>query len=258
MNYTQKIVTFNTLSRYIKKGNMKLILLALASFFAIPSFSQSTIINDPHSEQRTVSSFSTIKISGGFEVYLTQGNEDAVAVSGNDQETTDAISTQVTNGVLTITFQGNWFAKRPFNKRLRAYISCKKINLIEATGACEFKISGKIQSDNLLIKLGGASDIEGLIDADNLSLDLEGASVVKLQGTVQNLKIDARGASDIKDYGLQADNCITDLNGASDVRITVNKSLIAKARGASTLYYHGNPERTDISSSGASSISNRN
>jgi hypothetical protein len=59
-------------------------------------------------------------------------------------------------------------------------------------------------------------------------------------------------------YDLVVDNCIAELSGASDVKITVNKSLSAKASGASLLYYKGNPEKKEISSSGASNISQRN
>ncbi len=78
---------------------------------------------------------------------------------------------------------------------------------------------------------------------------------MKIGGTIQNLKIEASGASDIKNYDLVVDNCIARLSGASDVKITVNNSISARASGASTLNYKGTAERRDISSSGASNIS---
>ncbi|MDE3212023.1 MAG: DUF2807 domain-containing protein [Bacteroidota bacterium] len=237
---------------------MKLCTTLLAFLFTLPALAQQTIINDPNTQQRNVGSFTSIRASGGFEIFLTQGTQNALAVSGADHEITDAIQAEVQGGVLTLSMKGNWMARRPFNKKLRAYISVNKLELLEASGACEYKITGQIHSENLLVKLSGASEIQGPLEANNLSLDLGGASVAKISGTVQNLKITARGASDIKDYDLQTDNCIADIGGASDVRVTVHKSLVAQARGASTLFYHGNPERTDISSSGASSVSARN
>jgi len=72
------------------------------------------------------------------------------------------------------------------------------------------------------------------------------------------LKVDASGASDIKNYDLQVENCIAKLSGASDVRLKITGSITASASGASTLYYEGDPDRKDIATSGASSVSQRN
>jgi Putative auto-transporter adhesin, head GIN domain len=237
---------------------MKAILFFVLVFAGTGVFAQHFVIDDPNAEVRKVEQFTSIKISGGFEVYITQGNEDAVAVSAANTDTRNAIKTEVNNGVLTISLEGQWYKRSPFNKKLKAYISCTNLDLLEGTGACDFKIDDTIHSDNLSIHLTGASEIEGDVEATNLVLDLVGASEVKLKGSAQTLKISAKGASDIKSYDLQTDHCIADLNGASDVRLTINKSLSAAARGASTLYYHGNPERTDITANGASSISQRN
>jgi hypothetical protein len=96
------------------------------------------------------------------------------------------------------------------------------------------------------------------VDLTNAQFLLSGASTVKISGAVKNLKLEAGGASDLKNYELIVDNCISQLSGASDARLTINKSISAKATGASSLYYKGNPEVRDISSSGASNISNRN
>ena len=110
----------------------------------------------------------------------------------------------------------------------------------------------------MLVKLSGACDITGPVKLTNLSIDLSGASTVKLNGSTQNLKLDAGGASDMKNYDLETENCIAKLSGASDVRITVTNSIMASASGASTLFYHGNPDKRDVASSGASSISQKN
>ncbi len=68
-----------------------------------------TVINDKNVEVRNVSSFSAIKVSGGIDVYLSQSNEDAVAVSASDEKYRDDIKTEVKNGVLNIYFDNNSF-----------------------------------------------------------------------------------------------------------------------------------------------------
>lgn len=220
------------------------------------SFSQ-TIINDKNAEVRNVGSFSGIKVSGGIDVYLSQSDDYALAVSASDDKFRNEIKTEINNGVLTIAYDGGSLRYNN-NRRLRAYVSFKTLESLEASGACDFIINQTFKSGSVKIKLSGACEIKGSVNIDNLQINISGASTVKINGIVQNIKIDASGASDIKNYDLAVDNCVADLSGASDVKITVNKSLSAKASGASSLYYKGNPERKDVSSSGASSISQRN
>jgi hypothetical protein len=235
---------------------MKLILFFLFIAFTFLSPAQ-TIINDKNAEVRKISDFTGIQVSGGIDVYLSQSNEYALAVSASDEKYNADIKTEVRNGILLISYDGNSFRLNS-NRKLRAYISFKTLESLEGSGASDFIINGTLKANSIKIELSGASEIKGTLHLDNLLLNLEGASIVKANGTVKNIKINANGASDIKNYDLVVDHCVAELSGASDVKITINKSLSAKASGASLLYYKGNPEKTEISSSGASSISQRN
>lgn len=215
-----------------------------------------TVINDKNVQVRNVSSFSAIKVSGGIDVYLSQSNEDAVAVSASDESYRDYIKTEVKNGVLNIYYDNNSFRFNS-NKKLRAYISFKNLESLEGSGACDFIISGTLKASSLKVRLSGACDMKGLVNINNVQLDISGASTVKISGQIQNLKLEANGASDLKNYDLVVDNLIAELSGASDTKLTINKSISAKANGASTLYFKGNPEVRNVSSSGASNISNK-
>lgn len=234
---------------------MKSLLIFLLTAFTIQSYGQ-IIINDKNAEVRNVGVFSAIKVSGGIDVFLSQSDGYALAVSASEDKYLDNIKTEIKNGVLNISFDGGSLRYNN-NRRLRAYVSFKTIEGLEASGACDFIINGTFKATSLRLKLSGACDIKGTVDINNMQLNLSGASTVKINGTVENLKIDAGGASDVKNYDLVVDNCEADLSGASDVKVTINKSLSAKASGASSLFYKGNPERKDISSSGASNISQK-
>ena len=195
----------------LKTTNMKPILFLLFSALTFSSFAQ-TVINDKNVEVRNVSLFSAIKVSGGIDVYLSQSNEDAVAVSASDIKSRDNIKTEVRNGVLNIYFDNKSFR---FNsgRNLRAYVSFKSLESIEGSGASDFIINGTLNENSIKIKLSGACDMKGEVSFDNLQLDLSGASTMKISGHVQNFKLDASGASDIKNYDLVADNFIYQGNG---------------------------------------------
>lgn len=234
---------------------MKLIFSLLFTFLLNFSFGQ-LVINDAHAELREVASFTDINVSDGITIILSQGSKDAVAVSASDVSLRQNIKTEVKDGVLYISYD-NPGGRHRFNEKLRAYISFRTLHSLTGSGACDFTVSGTLHAEDFRLELSSASSLKSDIDITNLSAKLSGASTAKISGKVNNIKIATSGASDFKSYKLVAENCIGNLHGASDVRITVSKSLDVKASGASTFYYLGNPLKTNVSSSGASKISRK-
>ncbi|MDQ2719528.1 MAG: DUF2807 domain-containing protein, partial [Bacteroidota bacterium] len=84
---------------------MKYIFVILLAIFSTKSYSQ-TIINDKNVEARNVSSFSGIRVSGGIDVYLSQSDDYALAVSASQDKFRDNIKTEINNGVLDISYSG--------------------------------------------------------------------------------------------------------------------------------------------------------
>lgn len=234
---------------------MKSIFIFIFAAICLPVFAQETVINDKNAEVRNVSVFSGIKVSGGIDVYLSQDNSYSLAVSASETKYRDNIITEVKNGILFISYNSDRIKFSSGDKRLRAYVSFKALESLEASGACDVIITNTLNAGSMLIKLSGACDIKGPVKIDDLTLNLSGASTVKISGTAQNLNLTASGASDLKNYDFVIQNCVAKLSGASDVRITVNGSISGSASGASTLHYEGNPDKKDVVTSGASSIS---
>src|SRR6267142_2469260 len=79
-------------------------------------------INDANAEPREAKNFHAIKVSNAFDVYLTQGNEEAVAVSANDDEVKQHIIVEVDGGVLIIRLEGEkkFWKSWKGNKKLKA------------------------------------------------------------------------------------------------------------------------------------------
>ena len=236
---------------------MKKILLPF--LFAMALFSNALAqktINDANAEVRQAKDFHAIEVSSAFDVYLTQSNEELVAVSASEVKYRDKIKVEVRGGVLVIRYdnQGKW---NTGNKKLKAYISFKDINKLEVSGACDVYIVDNWKADNLKIDLSGASNLKGKIDGQKLMVDLSGASDMTLSGTMGQLDIEASGASGFKGYDMVVDYCDAKASGASDIKITVNKELSAEASGASDVNYKGSGLIRDVKTSGSSSISKR-
>jgi Putative auto-transporter adhesin, head GIN domain len=222
-------------------------------------FAQKTI-NDPNAEPRNLSGFHAIKISNAFTIYISQGNEDAVAISASKAEYKAKIITKVENGVLIIRFDEDknfWKGWNGDKQKLTAYISIKKIDRLDVSGACDVFFEDGISSEDLNVKLSGASDIKGKIDAKKLSFDISGASDATISGNAAELSVEASGASDFKGYELVTNYCTAEASGASSVNITVNKELNAKASGASSVRFKGEGLIRDIKTSGSSNVTRK-
>lgn len=217
----------------------KVFACCLVAFLAIAAFSQKTI-NDPNAQKRTLSSFTGIEIGGGIDLYLSQG-EEAVAVSASEPKFRDKIKTEVKNGVLKIWYEtdGN-FHMNTSNKKLRAYVSFKKLDDLKASGGSDVNVSGSIAVPKLSVNISGGSDFEGKVTIDELKIDASGGSDVDISGTAKNFTLEASGGSDFKGYELITDNSTIEASGGSDVHITVNKELNANSSGGSDVYYKGN------------------
>lgn len=75
----------------------RFLLIALWGLTLSVAYSQKTV-KDANAVSRQVSSFHAIEISGGIDLYLSQGNAEAVAVTAENKEDRDRIVTEVENG----------------------------------------------------------------------------------------------------------------------------------------------------------------
>jgi len=231
--------------------------LAAFSIMTMLSIAQSRVINDKNAQTRDVKGFHGIHVSGGIDLYLSQGT-DAVAISANDLDVRDHIKTVVENGILKIYLDNrNGFHWNWHGLKMRAYVSAQVLDQLNASGGSDITVDGGIKSDKLDVDLSGGSDFKGKLTVNDLSFDQSGGSDVDITGTVTNLTIDASGGSDFAGYDLVTDNCRITASGGSDAHLTINKELSANASGGSDINYKGNGVIKQMKSSGSSSISKR-
>lgn len=232
---------------------MKKFLLVLAMLAGFSAFSQT--IHDANVEVRNVSGFRGVSVSSAIDLYISQGTTEAVAVSARDTKVRDRIKTEVRDGVLYISFDGKgWKDWSMGDQKMKAYVTVKDINRLEASGASDVKVSGTLKTDNLKLHFSGASDFEGSVEAKSIQIQGSGASDIKISGSADQASIEMSGASDFKGYDFKVDYCKAEISGAGDMQVTVNKELDAQASGASSIRYKGDAVVKRSDTSGASSI----
>jgi Putative auto-transporter adhesin, head GIN domain len=238
---------------------MKKVLLLLVTVFSVLLLkAQNEIVVDPNASVRTVTGqFDAIKVSNGIDVYLSQSDNIAVAVSAASENYKEGIKTVVEEGTLRIFYEGEkgWNKK---DRKLRVYVSFSDLKKIDASGACDVIVAGSITTKALVLHMSGACDFKGMVKLSTLDINLSGASDAKISGTANTVNIKSSGASDVKAFDLVTDFCNANISGASDVSITINSELTASASGASDIKFKGNGVIKEKHSSGASSVTKEN
>ncbi len=135
----------------------KLLVLIAALVMGAGIFAQQ--VNDPNAEVREAKNYHGISVSSAFDIYLSQSNTEAVAVSAATAKDRETITVEVKDGILYMGIEkGLKWTKG--DKKLKAYISFKQIDKINVSGACDVFISGTLKADKLSIHQSGASDLK--------------------------------------------------------------------------------------------------
>ena len=231
---------------------MKKLFSLLAITGLITAASAQKTINDDNAEKRNVSGFHAIEVSGGIDLYLSNG-EEAVAVSALKEEYRAKIKTEVKDGVLKIWYEASSNIRMDWGSRkLKAYVSFKSLDRLKGSGGSDISVDGSIKVAKLAVEISGGSDFDGKVETDDLEIRASGGSDVDISGKAAKLTIDASGGSDFKGYDLASDICNVEASGGSDVHITVNKELSANASGGSDVYYKGTGLIRELKTSGSS------
>lgn len=228
-------------------------------FTACMGFAQGgKVVNDKNAEKRDVKGFHGISVSAGIDLYLSQGNEEAVAVSASDANYRDKIRTEVKDGVLDIYIDKNGDHWGWGDHKLKAYVSFRDLDILKASGGSDVYAADGIKGGKLKIELAGGSDLKGKVDiSGDLVITQSGGSDVDISGTVSSLSVHATGGSDMNGYGLSTQVCNVMASGGSDVHITVSKELNVTASGGSDVFYKGTAVVKELNAGGSSSVTKK-
>lgn len=204
-------------------------------------------------ENRNVSGFKGIELSGSYDYFITQGSKEAVRVEA-PKELLPKIITEVKDGVLHVYTKANinWNIFR--NEKIAVYITVKDINSIALSGSGDLDFKEGINATELKIKLSGSGDVEGKINATSVEGSLAGSGDVKLSGRTQNLKVKLVGSGDFSARELQSTNAYVELVGSGDVDVYASGNLNAKLSGSGDIGYSGNPKSVSKTKSGSGDI----
>ena len=236
---------------------MKRIFLSLlfAAGFSGILFAQKTI-NDVNAEKRNVGSFHGVEVATGIKLVLTQGNAEEVAVSASTTEYRDNIVTKVENGVLKIHYNYELKINRNKEKKeLKAYVSYKNLDFLEANTGAEVEIEGILKSPSLKMKANTGGVINGDINITELDVNQHTGSVITISGKADKLEVEGGTGSMFRGTDLKTSDCNATASTGAGIYITVQKELNVKANTGGYIKYKGDAGIREIKTNTGGSVS---
>jgi hypothetical protein len=212
------------------------------------------LVYDENAQVRKVSNFHGVSVGSGIRLFLSQGKEQAVAVSAEDSKFIEKIITEVRDGVLKIRIENKMWNGWRGDKKLKAYVTVTQLDYLDVSGGSIAKLADEISVDDLDADISGGSIIEGKLKGNSFKVDLSGGSIATLDGSFDKASIEASGGSIFKDFSLAVNTCDVDASGGSIINISINKELKADASGGSIINYKGSGVISSVDASGGSSI----
>ena len=229
----------------------KIIILLIVGIFLITACGSNYIKGSGNvvKEEREVSGFDRIDMSGYGEVIITQGNEESLTIE-TDDNLLEYIESNVRNNTLYLEFTDNTIPDPSGTITYRMNV----INLeaLELSGAGSFNIQS-LDTSSIGITFDGAGKIDlDSLNADEVSLQINGTGDVDLGGKVGKQDIHIKGAGKYSAPDLQSNQTTVQIEGVGNVVIWVIDSLDIKVEGAGNVDYYGSPSVTqDIKGGGS-------
>ena len=198
-------------------------------------------------EDRTISGFTSLEVSGAFHVYLYQGKTESLTLEA-DKNLMEVIVTEVKGDKLKIYTKENIQRATELN----VYLTFEELEMIDISGAVSIQGEGMLEFDELYLDGSGASEITMEMNVASLNADFSGASEIELSGNAKTASFDFSGASEIDALEFKIMNCELDVSGASDARVHVLENFEVNVSGAASVKYKGTPHVSkDVSGAGS-------
>lgn len=234
---------------------MKILFTSFLLSCSIYLVAQSTkVYNDVNAKIRPIAgNFTKVSVSSGIELILTQGNETSLATSVSDEKYETGFKTVIENGVLKIYYDNkgiNW--KNTKNTKLKAYLSCKTLEVITGSAGAMLVIADEFSFNNLTVSFSSGAMFKGKIQARSVIASVNSGAAMAPTGVVSQLTVSASSGAAFNGYELMTEFCTASANSGGSVKVGVEKELTASANSGGEVLYKGNGivNRKNVNSGG--------
>jgi hypothetical protein len=204
------------------------------------------------SEDRTVSTFTQVDVSGEGTLVISQGDVPSLTIEAQ-QNVLDRLETSVSGDTLRIEHRWHWFGFGAFwgSEPITYHLTVPDLSAIKLSGAVAVRGEGSLDAEEFVIECSGSSDVNLEMRADSVRVNTSGSADITLAGQVDTVVFDSSGSTKILARDLASRIATIDCSGSSDIEVNASEQLNVNASGSSTVSHVGDPVlNTNISGSG--------
>ncbi len=224
-------------------------------FATLIALAASIFMAKADTQDRHLSGFNGLSVSGSFDVYLTQGATESVRVEA-PKDVIDRIITDVQGGVLNIYNKKgfNWHDWNFGHQKMVVYVTVKDINSIGVSGSGDVYFKEGISAGALKIRVSGSGDVTGKLTAKTLETGISGSGDVKLNGRADNTTVSVSGSGNFSGRDLVTVSTAVRVTGSGDATINASDRIDASVSGSGDISYTGSAKHVSTSKSGSGDI----
>jgi phage shock protein PspC (stress-responsive transcriptional regulator) len=195
-------------------------------------------------DQYGLKDFTSVDLSGLFDVRIEQGDVFAVQMDGPESEKKRyEVYREQETLVIEYKNKDKFFWKKDLfdDDKVKITITMPELKELNVQGAGKLKFGG-FRSQDIEIKLSGALTGDGDIYAENLTVELTGASTLELKGDGQFMEANLTGACGLRAYNYEVNHAIVEAHGASSAKVFVTSKLEIDKGVASSVSHRGDAE----------------
>lgn len=206
-------------------------------------------------ESRPIKEFSSIVLSDGISLFISQDNKHEVIVEADDN-IINYVETYTKGETLYIRIkEGTDIDSYTRKKTVNVNISANIIEDLYASGGSTIKFNPICNFSNLDIEVSEGSSVEGGIHLNNLTYSISGGGSIRLHGECKTLNINSSGGSKSHLYDFISEIVQINISGGSIAELYANKELfVESASGGSKIYYKGDATIKGINSDNSSTV----
>lgn len=192
------------------------------------------------SEDRAIESTKKLKVSGIFNLYLSQGDNPSLRIEGSDEMAKKLRVTQ-DGDLLELDFEEvneNFFKK---NSKLDVYLTVTDLEEFEFEGVGNIKTETALEVDDLVIKGDGVGNLNLELQATTIKAVFSMLGNINLRGSVNSIGLRNDGLGNVDASELVAQNMNLVSSGIGRVAVHCEGELSIIVDGIGAVSYTGNP-----------------
>jgi pimeloyl-ACP methyl ester carboxylesterase len=193
-------------------------------------------------EDVPVAQFDRVSLTGMGTAIITQGDEAALTIEGEDN-LIGHVNAKVVNSTLIIDFPGKEArgAIRP-TKPISFHVRVEELAGLELSGLGNIQAS-LLDSERLEVSVSGGGDVTiDALTAKELLLRLTGLGDAELAGQVKVQRVLINSGGEYRGERLESQNCYVEASGLGDATVWATDALDVRISGGGNVEYYGAPQ----------------